>query len=52
MKTSRRIAIAEDEPLMVNYLVETLTLLGHQVLPPRGRAVSWSSAVGLITRTS
>jgi two-component system, response regulator PdtaR len=27
-----RIAIAEDEPVMVKYLVETLTLLGHRVV--------------------
>ncbi len=34
MNRSLRIAIAEDEPLMGKYLVETLTFLGHQVLPP------------------
>jgi two-component system, response regulator PdtaR len=32
MNHSTRIVIAEDEPLMRNYLVETLTLLGYQVL--------------------
>ena len=32
MKRSLRIAIAEDEPLMGKYLVETLTLLGYQVI--------------------
>ena len=32
MNRSLRIAIAEDEPLMRNYLQETLTLLGHQVV--------------------
>src|ERR1700676_71024 len=29
---SIRIAIAKDEPLMRNYLEETLTLLGYQVM--------------------
>ncbi len=32
MNRSIRIAIAEDEPLMRNYLDETLTLLGYRVL--------------------
>src|SRR5438132_1282825 len=32
MNHSTRIVIAEDEPLMRNYLVETLTLLGYEVL--------------------
>jgi response regulator NasT len=32
MKSSLRIAIAEDEAFMQKYLEETLTLLGHQVL--------------------
>ena len=34
MNRSLRIAIAEDEALMRNYLQETLTLLGYQVLAP------------------
>jgi AmiR/NasT family two-component response regulator len=34
MNRSKRIAIAEDEPLMRNYLEETLTLLGYEVLAP------------------
>ena len=32
MNRALRIAIAEDEPFMLKYLDETLTLLGHQVL--------------------
>jgi response regulator NasT len=36
MNHCTRIVIAEDEPLMRNYLVETLTLLGYQVLAAAG----------------